>query len=74
MCFKGDIMVMPNRDLDIDKAFAEMDEGMKNSVPTKILQNVAAEIRKKEHVFKEMELRRLRDWGKLANQIVGAEE
>lgn len=62
------------RDLDIDKAFAEMDEGMKNSTPTKILQNVNAAMKEKEHLFKEMELRRLRDWSKIANQVVGAEE
>lgn len=56
----------------IRRAFARVDEAIRNAKPTQIFANVAA----KQIAQKPLEnfsMRYWRDWGKIANQIVGAE-
>lgn len=59
-------------ELDIDRAFAKMDEDMKKSIPTDILKDVGAKIDNMPQLNEAIR-RRQRDWGIIANQVVGAE-
>lgn len=59
----------------IQRAFARMDEAVNNAESTQVFKNVSSHTSEQQiqKPLDDFSMRQQRDWGKIANQVVGAE-